>query len=58
MNNPKRGGLRNPPGGRPPKTGEKLVPYATRLLPEQVEFLKTLPNAAEWLREAIEEKRQ
>lgn len=36
---------------------QTLTPYSARLTSDQVAFLKTLPNASEWLRKAIDEAR-
>lgn len=39
-----RGGLRNPPGGRPPKPeGERMKNATFRLTPENLKYLQTIP---------------
>lgn len=41
----KRGGLRNPPGGRPAMPeSEKMRTFPIRFTPEQIKFLKSLNN--------------
>ena len=39
---------------RPTKHGVKLVTYSVKLKPDQVDFLKTLSNAGEMIREALD----
>jgi hypothetical protein len=40
-NKSKRGGLRTPSGGRPPKpAGEKYQPFPLKLPPHQIEWLR------------------
>ena len=39
---------------RPTKHGVKLVTYSVKLKPDQVDFLKTLSNAGEVIREALD----
>lgn len=55
-----RGGLRNPPGGRPPKAGKDgpvMVSTSIRLPPALLEWLKeNTTNRNEWIIEAIREK--
>ena len=41
---------------RPTKHGVKLVTYSVKLKPEQVDFLKTLSNAGEMIREALDKE--
>jgi len=54
----KRGGLRNPAGGRPAMPeSEKMRTFTIRFTPEQIKFLKSLNNASVFVREAVEEKR-
>jgi hypothetical protein len=53
-----RGGLRNPPGGRPPKEGVAMVSTSIRLPPDLIKWLRE--NARyrrnEFILEAIREK--
>jgi hypothetical protein len=53
-----RGGLRNPPGGRPKKPeGTTLVSTSIRLPSDLMEWLKeNTTNRNEWIIEAIQEK--
>ena len=51
-----RGGKRKGAGRKP--SPNKKQSYTTRFYPEQIEFLKGLKNAAKWLNEAIDEKRE
>jgi Arc/MetJ-type ribon-helix-helix transcriptional regulator len=39
-------------------TTHKTKPICVKLPPELDEFIRGLPNRSEWLREAIEEKKQ
>ncbi len=41
---------------RPTKHGVKLVTYSVKLKPEQVDFLKTLSNAGEMIRESLDKE--
>lgn len=54
----KRGGLRNPPGGRPRKpTGEKYQQYPLKLPPDLIEWLEqNTTNRNGFIVEAIREK--
>jgi len=51
-----RGGKRTGAGRKP--SPNKKQAYATKLYPEKVRFLRSLKNAAKWLDEAIDEKRE
>lgn len=54
-----RGGRRNPPGGRPAMPeAEKMKTLPIRFTPEQIKFLKSLPNAAAFVREAVDAYRK
>lgn len=50
-----RGGKRKGAGRKP--SPNKKQNYTTKLYPEKIEFLQDLKNAAKWLDEAIDEKR-
>lgn len=58
MSKPKRGGLRNPAGGRPKKPeGEKYRRYPLKLPPHQIEWLAAnTDNRNGFIVEAIQEK--
>lgn len=52
-----RGGLRNPPGGRPKKPGGAMVSTSIRLPRDLIEWLKAnTENKNEFIIEAIREK--
>lgn len=52
-----RGGLRNPPGGRPKKPEGAMVSTSIRLPSDLIEWLKqNTTNRNEWIIEAIREK--
>lgn len=52
-----RGGLRNPPGGRPKKPEGAMVSTSIRLPAELIEWLAAnVGNRNEWIIEAIKEK--
>lgn len=52
-----RGGLRNPPGGRPPKDGIAMVSTSIRLPPDLLDWLDAnTTNRNEWIIQAIREK--
>lgn len=57
MKQPNRGGLRNPPGGRPPKPEEKYIAISLKLPPELLEWLNAhADNRNGFIVEAIREK--
>jgi len=36
---------------------EKKIHYGVRLRADQLEYLKSVPNPSEWIRKAVDEKR-
>lgn len=51
-----RGGKRKGAGRKP--SPNKKQNYTTKLYPEKIEFLQSLRNAAKWLDQAIDGKRE